>query len=447
MIPFGEHPVDAELHAALLDTADELIRRTGAGLCDWNRSIEVHGMKDSTGKATGLGIARWNGTISLREDVLTTLRDLWQGSPSQSRTWQMQAVLTVPHELEHYLVPKGERYEDGRPHYERFPGRALEEGMTELAARLHVGAFAAAEARCPGVTATGNARSYPQFVPAAKAIVEYASELCGESKQAALNTLVGETVPGKFRRLSRMVLEGRGLWEHIPPNAREAACNRITNTLWGVYEENAHWAALRPEDRTTRAPEARSRIMGLQLVAAIEGARLQAVDQYDPGRLTKPWQIAAAEYEHRLARVAVRFARTSKEPDVRTAGEAWMERADRRMQNASQEAERERPRPGSDPPAPSASRGPQPDQALQDPGPPAWGTQGTSHEAEPDRVLRDPERERPQVRPEPPDPPEPQPAPPAIPSRAELPRLPRPRRTSRLGVRRRPGPPDRDRDR
>jgi hypothetical protein len=34
VISFGEHPVDADLHAHLVDTADELIRLTGADLCE-----------------------------------------------------------------------------------------------------------------------------------------------------------------------------------------------------------------------------------------------------------------------------------------------------------------------------------------------------------------------------------------------------------------------------
>lgn len=353
MIPFGEHPVDADLHAHLVDTADELIRLTGADLCDWNRAIEVHGMKDHQGRAAALGKAHWNGTISLREDVLAMLRDLWQQAPrtwsSEERRRQQPGVLAVVHELTHYLVPAGDRYSNGRLVWEEFPCRALEEGVTELAGRRHLGAFAGAEARSPGVTDARSARSYPQFVPAAQAIVEYVSELRGESEDTALNALARENVPGKFRKLSQMVLEAGGIWDQIPSAERAAACNPIINAVWGVFRSNADWASQRPEDRPTRAPEERSWIMGLQLVASMERARLRTTDRHAPGRAEQPWQIAAAQYEYDLANDAVNFARASTEPDVRAAADAWMRRADRRMQDPWQEAESERVRPGLGP--------------------------------------------------------------------------------------------------
>lgn len=350
MIPFGEHPVDAELRAEFVDTADELIRRTGADLCEWNRAIEVHGMKDDRGRAAPTGKAPWDGTISLREDVLATLRDLWQQSPrawsKEDRERQQPAVLTLVHELTHYLVPTAERYSNGRPFYEELPGRALEEGVTELAGRRHVGAFAGAETRSPGVTDARNARSYPQFVPATQAVVQYVSELRGESEDAVLNALARENVPGKFRRLSQMVLEAEGLWDQIPTAERAAACTPIINTVWGILNANADWASQRPEDRPTRAPGERSWIMGLQLVAAVERARLHAVDRYRPERAATSWRRAAARYERFLARKAVDFAQSSRHPDVRAAAGAWAQRAVQRDRDTATELEPERPQPG-----------------------------------------------------------------------------------------------------
>ena len=396
MISFGEHPVDADLHAHLVDTADELIRLTGADLCEWNRAIEVHGMKDDRGRAAALGKAHWEGTISLREDVLTTLRDLWQRSPgpwsNEDRERQQPSVLTVAHELIHYLVPAGERYTNGKRIYEEFPGRALEEGLTELAGRKHAHAFAGAEVRSPGVTDTRNASSYPQFVPAAQAIVQYVSELHGDSEDAVLNVLARENVPGKFRRLSQMVLEANGTWNQIPVAERAAACAPIINSVWGVFQSNAEWASRRPEERPTRAPGERSWIMGLQLVGAVERARLHAVDRYGPERVATPVPIAAARYERYLARKAVDFAQSSRHADVRAAAGAWMQRAIQRTREASTELEPERPEPG----------------------------QGTHHAA-------------PEVA--------------AVPSLAESPRPTRTRRPRQVSVRRRPGRPDRGLDR
>jgi hypothetical protein len=148
MILFGEHPVDGELHRDLIETADELIRLTGADLCEWNGSIDVHELLDAEGERAALGIAHWSGTISLRDDVLSALRDLWNRSPrewsDEDRSQQRPGVLAVAHELTHYLVAAGQRYARGEPVYREFPGRALEEGATELAGRRHAGGMGSA---------------------------------------------------------------------------------------------------------------------------------------------------------------------------------------------------------------------------------------------------------------------------------------------------------------
>lgn len=392
MIPFGELPVDAELHRDMLDTADRLRRRTGADLCHWNGTIDVHPLQDHEGDPAALGKAHWNGTISLREDVLHALRNLWHRSP---RAWSIEdrarhrpAVLTVAHELIHYLVPDGEAYSKGKPIYDEFPGRALEEGSTELAGRNHVGEFAAAEARSPGVTDARNARSYPQFAPAVQALIRYVSDLRGESEDAVLNALVRENVPGKFRRLGQMVLEAGGAWGQIPSAERDGACAEVINAAWGALQANRDWAAPKPRYRTTQAPAERSWIMGLQLIGAIERARLRAIDRHAAGRAETPWQVAAARYERYVARRAVEFAQSSGHPDVRAAADALMRRAEQRMQNPWQEPERE---------------GVERD----------YGTNQVAPEVA------------------------------VVPSLSEPPRSARPRRPRQLGVRRRPAPPDR----
>lgn len=349
VIPFGEHPADAGLYTALLDTADELIRLTGAGLCDWNKTVEVHDIQDGEGDQAALGIVRRTGAISLREDVLTTLRDMWSRSPQEwtdhDRARQLIAVMTVPHELTHLLVPVGERYSTGRAVYSEFPGRALEEGITELATAKHVGAFAGAEARSPGVTDPRNPSAYPQFVPAAQIVVRYVGELGGGSQDAVLNSLVRETVPGKFRRLSQMVLQARGTWDQIPPSEQDGASAAVINAVWGAFQANRDWASSKPRDRLTRAPEARSWIMGLQVVAAAERARLQVEARYSSETPETPWPVAAARYEQHLARQAVSHARSSNHPDVRQAAGAWMQRAVRRVSDATKESRPERPQP------------------------------------------------------------------------------------------------------
>lgn len=402
MIPFGADPVDADLRKGLLEAADELMRLTGAELCDWNKTIDVHGMVDEEGDPAALGIARWNGTISLRTDVLATLRQLWQ--QRSPREWsneefkgQQVGVLTVTHELAHYLVAAGDRYPDGKPFYDEFPGRALEEGLTELAGRRYVGVFAEAESRSPGVTSLQRPRSYPQFAPAAQAIVQHVSRLRGESQDAVLNALVRENVPGKYRKLSQMVLEAAGPWDQVPPAERSAACAPIINSVWSVFNANRDWAAAKPQDRPTLAPEARSWIMGLQLVAATERGRLQVIDRYRPGELDSPWRVAAAKYELDLAGDAVNFTQSTKHPDVRAAATGWMQRAIRRMEDASREL---------DPPDPSTS-----------------GDAGPSHTS-----VTQPEVA-------------------AVLSLAESARRVRPRRAPRFGVHRQPGGSDAGRDR
>ena len=396
MIPFGGHPADVELHRDVRDTADRLRWRTGADQCQWNGTIDVHPVEDHDGDPAGLGKAHWNGTLSLREDVLRALRNLWLRSPRvwsiEDRERQRPGVLTVAHELVHYLVPVGKQYSVGKPFYDEFPGRALEEGSTELAGRKHVGAFAGAEARSPGVTDARNARSYPQFVPAVQALIRYVSELRGDDEEAVLNALVRENVPGKFRRLGQMVLEARGTWEQIPSAERDGACAEVINAAWGALQANADWAAPKPRYRPTQAPLERSWIMGLQLIAAIERARLHVVDRHAVSGAEIPWQIAAAQYERYVARRAVEFAQSSKHPDVHAAADALLRRADQRTQNPWQEPESERSRP-------------------------AHGT----HQAGPEAAT--------------------------VPSLAESPRAPRSRRPPSFGVRRRPGPPDRGRDR
>lgn len=175
-----------------------------------------------------------------------------------------------------------------------------------------------------------------------------------------MNLLTREDADGKYRVASRLVLEAHGLWHQIPPQQRPSCERAVRETIWNEFSLNRDWAQRGANNQVrTRDPEARSRIMGFQLVAATERVRLAIGSEHGLlGRQAVTWQVAAREHELGLAEKAVRLAARRSEPDVSAAAEAWTERLAREAEpGGAQPAHPTKyPRPQAEPENPAPVR-------------------------------------------------------------------------------------------
>lgn len=325
-------PPDSVL-GALRRLSERVVGLLGADASAWTGAVERIRCSEML-----LGVAHWEGGLGLREDVLAALERmhvrpgaLWD---QRSRDEFLQALKTAVHEFTHFAYcTTGGSFKDSAEEYQRWTTRVLEEGATEASTqewfRLCARDF---EAVVPGISTASAAPIYRQFTPAVRVLASYVADLHGIKPRTVLSMLNQQPPKSKFECLAQLVLDANELWGRIPEDESLDCRDRVVQAIRDVFWRNSDWARERERDEGAVVADApgRSRIMGLQAVAAVEGARLEIEARYGtPADVSIAWEVAAARFEVLLAENATDFSR-ARPAETRAAAADWESRARRR---------------------------------------------------------------------------------------------------------------------
>jgi hypothetical protein len=316
---------------ALRRLSQRVVGLLGADASAWNGAVERIRCSE-----TMVGIAHWEGVLGLREDLLAALERmhvrpgaLWD---QRSRDEFLQALKTAVHEFTHFAYcTTGGSFGDSAQEYQRWTTRVLEEGATEASTqewfRLCARDF---EAVAPGISTASAVPIYRQFTPAVRVLASYVAGLHGIKPRTVLSMLNQQPPKNKFECLARLVLDANGLWGRIPEDECLDCRDRVVQAIRHVFWRNSDWAREGEREEGPVDAPGRSRIMGMQAVAAVEGARLEVEARYGtPAEVPMAWEVAAARFEVLLAENATDFSR-ARPAETRAAAADWEASARRR---------------------------------------------------------------------------------------------------------------------
>jgi hypothetical protein len=240
------HPRAVEFFQRFMDRqAEAAMAVTGAPATTWSRrySSRTQEVRIDIGKS--VASVTWDGDIEY--DAALVIQPIWmlcrragQDLARYRLSLARQAFRTVLHENLHTLNQPGRTHRQSMEAFQVPANRALEEGLTELAARRYLNAYLrelGAADLAPGIlTANDYAEgTYPHFVPAVELLVQRLGERTSLGDDEILRRLISIDCENRWEVVGDLFFDAEGLADVVPEADHAKVKARLAGLLKAPY--------------------------------------------------------------------------------------------------------------------------------------------------------------------------------------------------------------------
>jgi hypothetical protein len=236
------HPQAVEFFQDLMNRqAEAAIAVTGAPATMWTGRYSSRTQQVQFDLGTQIAMVTWDGDIEY--DATAVIQPIWRMCRWAGRTIEdyhlrliKEAFRHVLHENLHAVNKPGRTVRDQKEAFQNPANRALEEGLTELAARRFLNDYLrelGVVDLAPGIL-TANAPAegtYPHFVPAVEVLVERLGERTGLGEEEILRRLVTIDSESRWQVIGDLLFDAEGLAEVVPEARHDMVKRRLVSGL------------------------------------------------------------------------------------------------------------------------------------------------------------------------------------------------------------------------